>query len=481
MTKKKNGAGVASKKKWLIMVYLAGDNPLNEDMATAISDINENYQMLQNYKFAVYFDNGTPLFNTKQYYFDTPLGDPPKDLGEGDAADPKSVEEFVEWSVTESKSYDPDYYALIMAGHGDGFQSYSFMRDENPLGAMPITATSPGTGPHNSLREVLEKQLLPGGKKLDILAFDTCVMATFEVAYELRKTANIMVASQGYVPITGWSYLELIKRFERNEANNKLSPTSTAKAMMKAYMTYSRRYAKLVGRSTDISAIQLGMVEQLKDSINRLAALLNVFPDPPPPKGKPKREVASVRQFRAILEKTILLSHLRSQTFLFEQCVDIVDFCKSLASECDYFRRFLTNASERKLFKDIKDECDKIENLVRAFTIDPCFKGPEYQFGNGVSLFCPWSFTSYKLTKQKYDSFEFAAKSGVTGDDRLPEPWSKFLENFLSHSERGPVNSTARGVQRVDPTSGRPRGDFSSQIEKFGGIKNFSLAWNDIP
>jgi hypothetical protein len=48
------------------------------------------------------------------------------------------------------------------------------------------------------------------GKKLDILAFDCCLMASTEVAYELKDVASFMVASEETEGGAGWPYNKVL-------------------------------------------------------------------------------------------------------------------------------------------------------------------------------------------------------------------------------------------------------------------------------
>ena len=51
--------------------------------------------------------------------------------------------------------------------------------------------------------DILVNQYL-GGKKVDIIAFDACLMADIEIAYALQPYANYQVSSQQMVPGPGY-------------------------------------------------------------------------------------------------------------------------------------------------------------------------------------------------------------------------------------------------------------------------------------
>ena len=55
------------------------------------------------------------------------------------------------------------------------------------------------------IRKSIEKGMAGEGKQLDVIAFDACLMASAEVAYELKDVAQYMVASEETEGAAGWS------------------------------------------------------------------------------------------------------------------------------------------------------------------------------------------------------------------------------------------------------------------------------------
>ena len=46
------------------------------------------------------------------------------------------------------------------------------------------------------------------GQKVDILAFDACLMQMLEVSYAVKDHVDIMLASEDIEPGEGWAYYE---------------------------------------------------------------------------------------------------------------------------------------------------------------------------------------------------------------------------------------------------------------------------------
>lgn len=83
--------------------------------------------------------------------------------------------------------YPAKHYAVIISGHGSGFQGQAMMR--NPDGKITNT----------ELGKVLEEVSQAAGKKIDVVNLNTCNGAGLEVFHALRKGAEAAVSSQAVV------------------------------------------------------------------------------------------------------------------------------------------------------------------------------------------------------------------------------------------------------------------------------------------
>ncbi len=97
-----------------------------------------------------------------------------------DMSDPATLSELL--SFVE-EAYRPERRALILWGAGSGYHIAAFL--------------SP------ALR----------GTMLDVIGFDASFSASVEVAWELRSSARLMVASQAIVSEAGWDYGGALRRF----------------------------------------------------------------------------------------------------------------------------------------------------------------------------------------------------------------------------------------------------------------------------
>ncbi|MBI2774658.1 hypothetical protein HYX58_01485 [Candidatus Dependentiae bacterium] len=105
------------------------------------------------------------------------------------------------------------------------------------------------------------------GQKLDILGFDTCMGAMFEVGYQLAPFARYLVGSQSCSLRDGFNYFEIIKAL-----NNSLEPKELATGMVHAFNDY---YAKndASGIYTH-AALDLSLANEVRISFDRVLELL---------------------------------------------------------------------------------------------------------------------------------------------------------------------------------------------------------------
>ena len=152
-----------SKKEWTIMVYMAGDNNLAVDMAYAMEQIKGVATAgADSPNLFVYYDGNSPAIPTLYCDFSEPhrpryvrsckvpnkLYPVPKKENEN-AADPRSILNFVDWCVNTvevensgevSLGRRAQKYALIFSGHSLGFQDIGLFKDESTGKSMKMAS-----------------------------------------------------------------------------------------------------------------------------------------------------------------------------------------------------------------------------------------------------------------------------------------------------------------------------------------------------
>lgn len=436
-----------NQKEWTIMIYMAGDNNLAVDMAYAMEQIKGVAASgADSPNLFVYYDGNSPAIPTLYCDFSEPgkaryvrsykVTDKtyhvPKKENEN-AANPRSILNFVDWCVNKVEVENngevtlgrrAQKYALIFSGHSLGFQDIGLFKDETSGKSMKMTDFYDTLQALISNKEDLQElaaannwldddsqvanELL--GQKLDILGFDSCVMGMFEVGYQFNRVAKTMIASEGSVPSAGWTYAKILGMLGR-EHNCKLDTRSVAELFVKEFIHSQDSYT-VGGVSVDMAAWDLGRFNDLADAFDELAeALIDCFKDP------------KSRIYRQ-MERAILHVHWKCQSYMFDQNVDLGDFCELLDRECGLIADEL--GGDTDLLARVQKECRSVLKELQQAVILGGFSGGGYQYSNGVSVFFPWSRDAYEVSKKNYESLWFAKDAKR---ERLC--WTDFLKKYL--------------------------------------------------
>ena len=116
-----------------------------------------------------------------------------EDLGNVDSADPQVLASFIADGI---EAHRAGHYALVISDHGASWPGIGPDEgsDYDVLDLAEIT---------DAISTGLERA---GVDKLDLLGFDACLMANFEVASAVAPLADRLVASQELEPGHGWDY-----------------------------------------------------------------------------------------------------------------------------------------------------------------------------------------------------------------------------------------------------------------------------------
>jgi hypothetical protein len=115
------------------------------------------------------------------------------ELGDVNTGDPQLLADFITTGIT---NYPAAHYALIISDHG---ASWPGVGGDESSGLDGLSLAEIETGIQAGLTGA-------GLDKLDLLGFDACLMATYEVASELAPYADRLLASQELEPGHGWDY-----------------------------------------------------------------------------------------------------------------------------------------------------------------------------------------------------------------------------------------------------------------------------------
>lgn len=258
--------------KWTYMVYIAADNNLSQ---AAIGDLNEMESVgsTANVNIVVQVE-----FSQNQSFGGNPFPDSsatrrgrivrettdamsnsltamPSNV---DMADPNTLRDFIQYAAT---NYPADHYALVLWSHGAGWKA-------QPVGSPIRGALQDATSDTFMSLADIATAIADAGVPLDIVNFDACLMAMYEVAYELRSAARYLVASEEVEPGDGDPY-ELIL------GDLTATPAMTAEQLATAIVNrYDESYETITRDVVTKSAYDLTQMTTLDAQLRDLADAL---------------------------------------------------------------------------------------------------------------------------------------------------------------------------------------------------------------
>jgi len=160
-----------------------------------------------------------------------------------------------------------------------------------------------------------------GTTKLEIIAFDACLMGMVEIAYELKDLANYMLASEETIPGYGFPYTQILDTYEDG-----ITSVQFGKVMAnKYYDSYVNgtnvEEADFTDNTVTLSLIDLSKVSDLATAIGTFGTALN-----------------NVNDSNANMDKRII-----SETFEISDYVDIRHYCSN-ETLCTTERNAVTTA-----------------------------------------------------------------------------------------------------------------------------------------
>ncbi len=107
-------------------------------------------------------------------------------------------------------------------------------------------------------------------RRLNIIGMDACLMAMVEVQYQVRKYADVMVASQEVEPMHGWPYTEIVTKLN---AKSQMTPQELGALIVDEY---AESYTGTRGRSAVTqSAVDLARLEDAARLVKQFTTAFN--------------------------------------------------------------------------------------------------------------------------------------------------------------------------------------------------------------
>ena len=281
-------------KDWTVLFYMDGANDLEPFMAKSMLELekigstdgvnlvsqmarisqNELKSILQN-KYNREIDSSSDQFKTnidgdwqgvRRYYVTkndkknsrTFSSELEKNLHLQDISHPQSLADFVSWGI---KNYPAKHYMLVVMDHGAGWPGAINNDFSNAEGGSMMSTPS--------IEKALKAAEKASGKKLDIVHFATCLMGSSEVAYQIKDSADYMIASEETGTKDGLDYRSIIEKLNLEVNLKTATPEKIANMIVDHYSDPDNRGAFLTH-----AAIDLKKMDNVKEGIDKFASAL---------------------------------------------------------------------------------------------------------------------------------------------------------------------------------------------------------------
>ncbi|MBI5222875.1 S8 family serine peptidase [Candidatus Micrarchaeota archaeon] len=277
--------GFEVRSNWTFMVYMAAEKDLRDE---AIADLNEMELIGSNKHVSVVVQvdtssspNGATtivqqLNSTPTRLYVRKDSDPIKlnstlmmQLQETSMGSAETLLDFTKWA---SSCYPGENYVLVLWGDGDSWK----VNPSVPTGLLTDTEPAKDAMDMSELKSAADSMTASlNGTRLGIFAFDAPLMASVEVAAQIKNTSDIMVASEGTKAVIGkesptkkgtidWNYEDVLKRLNHN-------PKQSMRDFSKEIVAHAKD-AKL----DTLSSISLTGIDALIKEIDSLASPSNL-------------------------------------------------------------------------------------------------------------------------------------------------------------------------------------------------------------
>jgi hypothetical protein len=249
--------GSSSSRRWTFAVYMVADNNLD---TAALEDIHEIQSVGSTDQVGVvvlvdrFYVNGSQILYISKGYNQSVWGEWSSEY-ELNMGDPATLTWFLEYVAS---NYPAEHYALVLWDHGDGWNGFGW--DDTNSDHLTVEEVK------NALINFKDMT----GVKIDSLGFDACLMVSVEVAYTLSLTdeVSVLVASEDYVPWSGWPYDTILSKLVENP---ELSPVELASLIVDEYVESYEHGTQGFAPYVTLSAIDLSQVRNIVGNLGYLA------------------------------------------------------------------------------------------------------------------------------------------------------------------------------------------------------------------
>ncbi len=288
-----------------------------------------------------------------------------KELGEVNSGDPKILKAFIEESA---EAYPSDKLIVVIWSHGSGVDDmdvYNPSREKIfvPDKEIEEIAIAFDDASKEFIDNLELQKALDVSVEIDVLGFDACLMGMFEIAYQLRNQAKVIVGSQYLEPSTGWPYPQIVEHIGHGD-----TPREVGAKIVQFYSDYYERTQNFVTQS----AYSVASIDEVAKLINKFAKVL-------------KENLSNTKSLKLILNQT---QNFRSDY------IDLVHFIKMV--------------DERLNIEILKPITTELLEALEGFIVANQSMGVGMEDAHGISIYFPTKKVPFKETFEMYEKLDFS-------------------------------------------------------------------------
>lgn len=418
------------KKPWTILIYMAADNdlaPFARKNIIQLAKVGSTHLV----NILVHLDILLPgkRKTTLRYYIEKDklivTNNQSPETQNMDSGNPATLISALKWAI---ENFPADHMMLDLWNHGIGIIDVGRPRTINPSELFIFNSSSnrldldrsmpflefitslakipnqrgicfdDSTGNYLSNADLIHalssvQKIFLGGKKIDIICFDACLMAMLEVANLIKPYAHYMVASQEVELGSGYDYEKVVAPL----AKHSLDPITFSKHIVKEY---ENTYTRITNDYTQ-SSIDLTKITELENIIDSIAQLLI--------EALKNQQNQSVKNAIKTSRHKLLCTHFDEPAY-----IDLHHFLSNILSNLDRF-----NCSNSQIEHEIKSGLQiQIKHALKLInkTVLATVAGKNLKRAQGISIYFP----EFKI-HASYKKTPFASQNR----------WSQFIARYI--------------------------------------------------
>ncbi|MBI3890363.1 MAG: hypothetical protein HY303_02410 [Candidatus Wallbacteria bacterium] len=179
----------------------------------------------------------------KRYLLEAGKPVPVEKLGEVNMGDPATLLAFLEWAA---QRYPARHYLVIFNSHGSGTLSWrgpGSVADRRPgrvdLGTSHYVAYDDTNDDCLTIFEMAAalkrfNEKCNPGRKVDLVAFDSCMAETVEALFELREAVDYLAGTESLMPGEGLNYRAVVRAIDHQP---EITPVALGEVIAHSFIT----------------------------------------------------------------------------------------------------------------------------------------------------------------------------------------------------------------------------------------------------